>query len=135
MKTLQRLFFSFLSFFIMVSSVLIPVSSFAANTNGFDDGDVSDRLGLEYGAETGLGSRNIVEVVAGIINVSLGLLGIVFVALLVYAGFLWMTANGNEDNIAKAKKTIFAAVLGLVLILSAFAITQFVFTAGIRATR
>lgn len=135
MNTVQRWYLSFFSFIVIASTFLFPIASFAANTNGFDDGDVSDRLGLEYGAETGLGSRNIIEVVAGIINVSLGLLGIVFVVLLVYAGFLWMTANGNEDNIAKAKKTIFAAILGLVLILSAFAITQFVFTAGIRATR
>lgn len=54
-------------------------------------------------------------------------LGIIFFLLLVYSGFLWMTAGGNDSQVEKAKKIIFAAVAGLVISVSAYAITNFVF--------
>lgn len=58
----------------------------------------------------------------------LGLLGIAFVILMVYAGFMWMTAQGNEEKVGTAKKLIVQATIGLVIILSAYAITEFVIT-------
>lgn len=128
---LQRiLFFSFLALSLCSPAALVT----QAATNGFSGRDADERLGLEYGAQTGLGSTPVVSLVARIINVSLGLLGMIFVSLLIYAGFVWMTANGNEDRVATAKKTITAAVIGLVIILMAFTVTQFVFRAGIHAT-
>ncbi|HRY36742.1 MAG TPA: hypothetical protein P5230_02580 [Candidatus Magasanikbacteria bacterium] len=54
-------------------------------------------------------------------------LGIIFFLLLVYSGFLWMTAGGNDSQVEKAKKIIFAAVAGLIISVSAYAITNFVF--------
>lgn len=65
-------------------------------------------------------------IVARIIRVALGFLGIVTVVLILYGGFLWMTSAGNEETIAKAKKVIINAVIGLAIILSALAITQFI---------
>jgi heme/copper-type cytochrome/quinol oxidase subunit 2 len=72
-------------------------------------------------------------IVAKIIEAVLGLLGIVFVALLVYAGFKYMTSGGNEEQAGAAKGQIVAAVIGLVIILSAFAITIFVTNALVNA--
>jgi len=66
-------------------------------------------------------------VIAGnIIYAMLGLLGIIFVVLTIYAGFLWMTAQGNEEQISKAKKMLVNAVIGLVIIMAAWSITAFV---------
>ena len=45
---------------------------------------------------------------------------------IVYGGFLWMTAHGNEEQVTKAKNLITAALIGLVIILSAYAISVFV---------
>jgi hypothetical protein len=59
----------------------------------------------------------------------LSLLGVIFLGLIVYGGILWMTAEGNEDNIEKAKKIITQAVVGLVIVLSAYAISFFVINA------
>jgi hypothetical protein len=62
-----------------------------------------------------------------IITAILGLLGLIFVVLLVYAGFQWMTAEGNEEKVEKAKGTITRAVIGLAIVIAAYAITYFVF--------
>src|SRR3989338_10157451 len=74
-------------------------------------------------------------IAARIIRVALGFLGIVVLTLIIYGGFLWMTAAGNEETIAKAKKVLTNAIIGLAIILSAFAITQFVLNTLLEATR
>ncbi len=60
------------------------------------------------------------------INIALGLLGVILVVLIVYAGFLWMTAQGNEEKVKKAKGIITNAVIGMILIFAAYAIANFV---------
>ncbi len=74
----------------------------------------------------GLASTDIRIIVANIIRIALGLLGIVVLGLILYAGYLWMTAGGNEDQIATAKKFLINAVIGLAIILSAYSIVSFV---------
>ncbi|PLX20312.1 hypothetical protein C0584_06225 [Candidatus Parcubacteria bacterium] len=69
------------------------------------------------------------DTIASVVRVFLGLLGIIFVVLIIWSGFNWMTAGGNEDQLAKAKKTITRAIIGLIITLSAYAITYFVFNA------
>ena len=66
--------------------------------------------------------------VANIIKIALEVLGTIFFVLTIYAGFLWMTAGGNEENIEKAKKVLTASVIGLVIILCAYSITYYVTT-------
>ncbi len=61
-----------------------------------------------------------------IINVTLGLLGVIALGLIIYAGFLWMTSGGEEEKISKAKKLLVSAVIGLGIILSSWAIASFV---------
>ncbi len=93
-----------------------------------------DQLGLRYGVESGLGASDIRFTAAQIINVALGLLGIISLVLIVYAGFLWMTAGGNSDQVDKAKSILFASVIGLLIILSAYSISRFVITNLFKAT-
>lgn len=69
------------------------------------------------------------EIVAAVIKGFLGLLGIIFIVLMIYAGYLWMTAAGNEEDIKKAKDLIKAAIIGLIIIVAAYSITHFVFEA------
>lgn len=73
------------------------------------------------------------QTVASIIKVALGFLGSIAVILVVIAGFKWMTSGGNENKIAESKKLMTAAVVGLVIILLAFAITNFVINSVIGA--
>ena len=92
-------------------------------------------LGLEYGAMTGLGETDPRVVAANIINIALGLLGIISVAIVIYAGFKWMTSAGNDEAVGSAKKMLVAAIIGLVIILSAYIIANFVLTNIYQATK
>jgi len=68
------------------------------------------------------------QVLVNIINVLLGFTGIVFLILLIYGGFLWMTARGNEDQVAKAKKIVQEVIIGLIIILVSRMFTEFILT-------
>lgn len=72
------------------------------------------------------GAADIPTIVGRTIGILLGILGIVFLVLTVYAGFLYLTAQGEETNVKKAKKMLSQAAIGLVLIVSAYAITNVV---------
>ncbi len=74
------------------------------------------------------GEANPAVIIGNIVGYALGLLGIVFVVLTIYAGYLWMTAQGNEEQITKAKKMITNAVIGIIIISLAYVITSFVMT-------
>ena len=79
------------------------------------------------GAEAGTSdSGDLQSIVGTVINAALTLVGLIFLILMVYAGYLWMTARGSDEIINKAKGIITAAIIGLVLVISAYAITVFV---------
>lgn len=66
------------------------------------------------------------EIVGQVIQAILSILGIIFLAFMVYAGITWMTAQGDEQKAMKAKKIIEEAIVGLILVIIAYAITYFV---------
>ena len=92
----------------------------------------------DVGKKTQLGGQNdpasSTKFVAGIINASLSVLGALLVGLLVYGGYKWMIARGDSDKVTDAKDTITNAVIGLVIVLTAFAVSRFVLSQLIRAT-
>ena len=91
-------------------------------------------LGIQYGAATGLGSKDVRTTVASIIKTAMGLLGIVAVVIILIGGFKWMTAGGSEDGAAEAKKWIFSGVIGLAIILSAYALATWIINSLVTAT-
>ncbi len=94
----------------------------------------TDVFGVNYGASTGLGQQDPRETIANVIRIALSFLGIVAVLIVLWGGILWMTAAGNDDKVETAKKVLFSGLIGLIIILSAFAITQFVVNQLIGAT-
>ena len=100
-----------------------------------DELTTEDLLDDDFTSSTGLGQANIKRTIGNIINVLLGFLGIVAVVIILYGGLIWMTARGNEDSVKKAQQIIVAGAIGLAIILSAFAITQFVVSEFIGATQ
>jgi Zn-dependent protease with chaperone function len=91
-------------------------------------------VGINYAQATGLGTKDVRETIASIINVAMGLLGIVAVVIILLGGFKWMTASGDDDKVKKAKALIVQGVIGLVIILCAYAIANFIVTSILRAT-
>jgi uncharacterized membrane protein len=73
------------------------------------------------------GADNVPQLIGSIVAGLLGTLGFIFFFLIFYAGLVWMTAQGNEEKIERSKEIISAAVIGLVIVLAAYALTQFVF--------
>jgi len=61
-----------------------------------------------------------------IISLILSFVGVLFLILMIYAGILWMTASGNDQQISKAKSLLINAVIGIIVVLSAYALTTFI---------
>jgi len=76
--------------------------------------------------DVGLGTADLKETVINILQLLLGLLSLIAVVMIIIGGFTWLTAGGNEEKVDKAKKIISAAVVGLIIVLLAWAIVIFV---------
>lgn len=72
---------------------------------------------------------SLTEIVAQVIKSFLGILGIIFVVLMILGGYNWMTAQGDESKVEKAKSTIQKAVIGLIIIVASYSITYTLFKA------
>lgn len=86
------------------------------------------RAGFNTGVDETIPVPTLAETVGKIVGVFLSFLGIIFFVLMVYGGFMWMTARGNSEQTGKAKTVLIDAILGLIIILLAYAITSFVTT-------
>lgn len=74
----------------------------------------------------GLADKPLPEIIGGVVSAFLGLLGVIFLVLMIYAGYTWMTAAGEEAKIEKAKDTIKNCIIGLVLVLTAYGVTRLI---------
>lgn len=82
---------------------------------------------ISAGTSAGVDQDTDLSAIIGIgIQTILAFVGLIFMVLMIYAGYLWMTARGEEEQIKKAQKIITACVVGLILVVSAFAITRLV---------
>ena len=93
-----------------------------------------DEVGEQYGGAAG-DPRDVRDIVVDLIKVFLGFLAIIFLILVITAGFKWMTAGGNENQIKEAKSTLSKAIIGLIIILAAYSITEFVIEEILDATQ
>jgi len=90
---------------------LIPSISFAVDT------------GLES-AKGNLLSGTLPSIIAQIINGLLSILGTLFIVLIIYGGFKWMTSQGNEDKVKKARELMINATIGVIIVLLAYLIVK-----------
>lgn len=104
----------------IICAVAFPMITMAQDNNLFGLNEVSNGLGNT------LSNSDPRAAVGRIINVVLGFLGVIAVGIILLGGFKWMTGGGNEDKVGEAKKLLGAGVIGLVIILSAWAIATFV---------
>lgn len=88
--------------------------------------DPLQNIAEKSGYSTNVDEYSLSQTVGGYIKAILGMLGVIFFALTFYAGFLWLTASGDESKIEKAKKIITAATIGLIIIFMSYGITTLV---------
>lgn len=85
-------------------------------------------IGKAAGQDKGAAS-SLPQLIGNLISVILGVLGLIFVVLIVQSGIQYMTSSGAEDKVKEAKKRMITAVIGIVIILAAYSISSFVITA------
>ena len=117
---------------LMWGAVVSPVSALSSDVADSIKQQAETVGSTAFGEQGGEGDLLTVRV-AGIIKTILGFVGVIVVVLVVYAGFLWMTAGGNSDQVGKAKDWMINAIIGLAITLSAYAITDFVINKMIEA--
>jgi|GEM_PF-1024933 len=120
---------------ISFSILLAGQFSFAQETlSVWGDPLAGKTIGLEAFTAIGMGNRNPQLIIASVVQVLLGFLGVMAVLLMIYGGFIWMTAGGDEEKVSRAKTLITNAVIGMLIVLSAFAIATFILRALIRSS-
>ncbi len=110
----------FLTFLISNHAYAIGLNPDTVGQMGDQAGSFNDSAGYDAGAMPA-------DIIASFIQAFLGLLGIIFIIIIILAGYNWLTAGGNEEKVEKAQKLIFRGIIGLIIIASAYIITGFVF--------
>lgn len=88
--------------------------------------NVADQSG--YGT-AGVTDTTLSESIGRVIKILLSFTGVVFLALTVYAGFLWMTAGGNAEQVEKSQQIVKTATMGLIIVISCYGIVVFLLAA------
>lgn len=112
---------------LLVGTALLalPLSGLVAPRANAQVVDITGAL-EDVNDTAGFGNQPLEQTIGTLINVFLGLLGIIFLVLIIYAGFLWMTAAGDDGKVKTARSIMTTSVVGLVILLSAYAISSFV---------
>jgi len=76
--------------------------------------------------EAGKGESTVLNIIGGLTNTLLSIVGIIFFGLMLWAGVRWMSSHGNEEIVNEAKNTIRTAVIGILIVFSSFIVTNFV---------
>ena len=125
-----HLFTTLLVGFTMLVSTPTPL--FAANVQASNDilSAVHTAAGSNGGNINSQGSLfpkgDLPTIANRIITTFFSLLGLIFLSMMLYGGYKWLTAMGEEESVETAKKTIMSAVMGIIIIIASYAITVFV---------
>lgn len=114
-------------------AIALPFVNFSAVHAATGQLEAEDLLGTDFGDATGLGQGDLTTTIGSLIRVALGFLGVVAVVIILLGGFKWMTAGGSDEKVGEAKKLIIAGIIGLAIILSAYAIASFVISSIVGA--
>lgn len=124
-RTVALLITSALCLALLLPSIVGAQATPLPGEIGSQFGAAARGAGVEQQVREGEGPP-IVAFTYKIIKAALSIIGVLLVVLLVYAGYLWMTAGGEEEKITKAKQIIRNAIIGVAIVLAAYAISAFV---------
>ena len=116
----------FLLLIIFITTLFISINSIKADNLGDAFGNTLSKVAGKKGASYNTSVNSPILIISTVIKTVLSLLGVIFMILMVYGGSIWMTAGGKEDRVNKAKDLIQAAVIGLIIVVAAYAISFFI---------
>ena len=112
--------------FISIICLLIIIPIAQNNVQAASIDVAQDKLKNLGNKIFGTKESDIAIVIGRVIQIILGLVGILFTILIIYGGFLYMTAAGNQEQVGKARTLIKDAAIGIAIVITAFGITNFV---------
>lgn len=121
----------FSSIFLLVFSVFIGlgIAQFAQAVDTLNGLNATAGKVTAFAGQVGTQDTNFIQTKAGqIIGTVLSFVGVIFLILMIYSGITWMTAQGNDQQVTKAKDLLVNSIIGLIIIFAAYAITKFVGT-------
>ncbi len=101
-------------------------NTYAADVDQYFKGGNNAATASGFANNSGLKGGDLIDTVKHVIQTALGFLGIIAVVIIMLGGFKWMTSGGDPTKTKDAKNLIFAGIVGLIIVLSAYAIATFV---------
>jgi hypothetical protein len=107
---------------IVITAIILPLSALAVDVGTRNTKEAANTGGYKISTN----DTTFSETLGSVIKLLLSTVGIFFLALTVYAGILWMTSHGEEEQTGKAQKIIRAAVIGLIIVVGSYALANYV---------
>ncbi len=127
-KNIPKIIISAIAAICLSFTVILPASAQNNAVNGtynFANQSGLNAAGAAAGYDTGTSATSLESIISTIIYVVLSFVGVIFFVLLIYGAFIWMTAQGNEEQVKKASGIVKDSIIGLAITLSAYAISYF----------
>ena len=126
---MKKYFKKIIILFSLIALLILPILSFAASPAYDNLQKVGEGKGMSTANAPYVGADQykLSQIIGLVIQAFLSILGVLFLIYILYAGYNWMTAQGDEEKVTKAKDTIQRAVIGLIVTIAAYAISYWVF--------
>ncbi|MDD5071280.1 MAG: hypothetical protein PHQ42_00925 [Patescibacteria group bacterium] len=125
MKKIFSIIFIAVLLFTVFTGKICLVQAVDDNATGLEKA----AAGLEDTTKVGFGKvptqTDVPSLIGSLIGAALSFIGILFFILVIYGGYLWMTARGNEEQVGKAISIVTQAAIGLIIVAAAYLITRF----------
>lgn len=123
---LKTLLFTALGIFIINFAFFLPTQAADEENTNYGLDTSAQKIPAFTEQVSNYNSNFLNTQVGSIIGLILSFIGVIFLVLMIYAGISWMTAAGNQEKVTKAKDLIINAIIGLIIVLAAYAITSFI---------
>ncbi|OGF26196.1 hypothetical protein A2331_01980 [Candidatus Falkowbacteria bacterium RIFOXYB2_FULL_34_18] len=124
-KNIKTFCIIFISLFVIFLPTVILAGDYGLNETA-GQAFIGNPQAREKDLQSGGIITSLPSAIGKFVGAGLAFIGVVFLVLMIYGGFVWMIARGNEQEVEKAKNLIEAAVIGLVIVMSAYAITAYI---------
>lgn len=125
-KIFKKLLISGLCAFLFFVSVCCARAGFLKSDAFSQDSKGQADIAAQAAGYEEATNETLLQLVQVFISGFLSLIGVILICYLIYAGYHWMTAQGDEQKVEKAKSTITRAIVGVIIIVAAYAISIFV---------
>ena len=116
---------------LVLASLVKPVSAFTCPDKTIREGESVSALS-ECNVEKTEGEKSLMSNVSMLINVFASVMGFLAIGMIIYGGFMLLTAQGDPARIKRGKDVVLYSVIGLTLVVLAYAIVNFVMNSGIK---